>query len=116
MTYVPRQATPIKPSIFSVDDHAFPTGGAGDFLQLDFIDDPDQGLNTTAKTFAIRNDGGGTIYFMTSLDESDWSETMSLRPGDGESYVYDDGIEIALMKVWASAAGTRVTIRATPGR
>jgi len=101
---------------FIVDDYPFPIGGPDDLLQLDFVNDRGQGLGTPAKSLAIRNNGAGTVYFTFSEDGNHWSEIASLAAGTLETYDYDDGIEFMLMTIWASAALTRVTIRATPGR
>ena len=106
----------VRRTSFIVDSYAFPIGGPDDLLQLDFVDDRAQGLGTTAKSLAIRNDGAGTIYFVMSEDGEHWGGVASLAAGTLETYDYTDGIDVTLMTIWASAAGTTVTLRATPGR
>jgi len=105
----------IRRTPFIVDSYVFATGGVDDILQLDFVEDRAQGLGVPAKSMVIRNAGAGTIYFIFSEDGEHWSGIGSLAAGALEGYNYEDGIEITLMHVWASAAGTTVTIRATPG-
>lgn len=107
--------TPVRRTPFTIDNYSFPTGGPDDLLQLDFVRDRAQGLNAPARSLAIRNNGAGTIYFVVSEDGEHWGGISSLPAGNLEAYSTEDGIVVRLMTVWASAAGTRVTIRAAPG-
>lgn len=101
---------------YSIDGFAFPIGGEDDLLTLDFVRDHAQGMGTTAKSLAIRNAGPGIIYYMLSEDGEHYGQLSSIPAGNTEGYAFEDGIEVTLMKVWASAALTTVYIRATPGR
>lgn len=105
----------IRRTPFIVDSYAFPTGGTDDLLQLDFVDDRAQGLGTPAKSLVVRNAGAGTVYFTFSEDGEHWSGIASLAAGAFEQYSCEDGIAVTLMTIWASAAGTTVSVRATPG-
>lgn len=101
---------------FSVDGYTFPVAGESGLILLDFVRDHAQGLRTTAKSLAIRNAGPGVIYYMLSEDGEHWGELSSIPAGNTEGYAYEDGIEAAQMRVYASVPLTTVYIRATPGR
>lgn len=98
-----------------VDGYTFATGGDDDMLVLDFVRDRAQGLGRPARSMVLRNDGAGTVSFMTSEDGQHKSAVGSIPAGGFEQYSTSDGIRIHTLYVWASAAGTTIYVRATPG-
>lgn len=104
---------------FSIDRYEFLTGGEGDVLVLNFVDDPAQGLGVPAQSLLIMNHGGGAgnnyLYYRTSEDGSGWDKLSTILPDRTEEYTPADGQVFSQAMFWSSNASLRVSVRATPG-
>lgn len=104
---------------YSLDRYEFVTGGEGDIITIDFVNDTLQGLGVPAKSLLIINHAGGAgdnyLYFKTSEDGSGWDKTSVVLPDRTEEYSQADGQVISQLMLWSSNANLRVSVRATPG-
>jgi len=104
---------------FSLDRYEFVTGGEGDIVVIDFVNDPLQGFGVPAKSLLVMNHAGGAgnnyLYYRVSEDGSGWDKVSTILPDRTEEYPPADGQVISQIMLWSSNANLQVSVRATPG-